>query len=107
MSEVAKNVWMRPLAAGATALAAASISALVALASPQIVGPLGVPTSAAMRCTASKSPGLANGNPASIISTLSRASCFATASFSATFIVAPGDCSPSRSVVSKIRTLSS
>ena len=37
-----------------------------------------------------------------MISTPSRASCFATMIFSSTFMLAPGDCSPSRNVVSKI-----
>ena len=59
----------------------------------------------AIRRTASKSPGEAAGKPASITSTLSRASWRATSSFSAAVSPAPGACSPSRSVVSKIRTL--
>src|SRR4029077_11818436 len=37
-----------------------------------------------------------------MISTPKRASCFATMIFSSTFMLAPGDCSPSRRVVSKI-----
>ena len=56
--------------------------------------------------TASKSPGEDAANPASITSTPSASSCCAIAIFSSTFIVQPGDCSPSRSVVSKIRTQS-
>ena len=63
-------------------------------------------TSVAMARTASKSPGEAIGNPASMMSTPSAASARATSSFSARFMLAPGDCSPSRSVVSKIRTRS-
>src|SRR5215469_1789314 len=39
------------------------------------------------------------------MSTPRRASCFATITFSSTFILAPGDCSPSRKVVSKIRII--
>ena len=54
--------------------------------------------------TAARSSGEAAGKPASMTSTPSRASACATSSFSAEVIVAPGDCSPSRSVVSKIRT---
>ena len=56
--------------------------------------------------TASKSPSEATGKPASMMSTpmLSRQS--ATSSFSSNVMVAPGHCSPSRSVVSKIRTQS-
>ena len=59
--------------------------------------------SSAIRLTASKSPGEADGKPASITSTLSRASWRATSSFSAAVRPAPGACSPSRRVVSKIR----
>jgi hypothetical protein len=40
-----------------------------------------------------------------MISTPNRASCFATMIFSSTFMLAPGDCSPSRNVVSKIRIM--
>jgi hypothetical protein len=52
--------------------------------------------------TASKSPGEAIGNPASMMSTPSTARAWAISSFSFRFMLAPGDCSPSRSVVSKI-----
>ena len=61
--------------------------------------------SRAIRWTASKSPGEAAGKPASMTSTLSRASWRATSSFSAAVSPAPGACSPSRRVVSKIRTV--
>ena len=44
------------------------------------------------------------GNPALMMSTPRRASWRAATSFSALLIVAPGDCSPSRSVVSKMCT---
>lgn len=54
--------------------------------------------------TASKSSGEAMGNPASMMSTPRRASWRAMSSFSLLVSVAPGDCSPSRSVVSNIRT---
>ncbi len=60
----------------------------------------------AIVCTASKSPGLAMGKPASMMSTPSRASCWAISSFSLAFSEMPGDCSPSRRVVSKICTRS-
>ena len=53
-------------------------------------------TSAAMARTASKSPTDAMGNPASMTSTPSAASARAISSFSAMFMLAPGDCSPSR-----------
>ena len=64
-------------------------------------GPGALPTSRAMACTASKSPCEATGKPASHTSTPSAFSACATASFSARCSVQPGDCSPSRSVVSK------
>ena len=44
----------------------------------------------------------AMGNPASITSTFNFCSCFATRSFSSMFMLLPGDCSPSLSVVSNI-----
>ena len=68
--------------------------------------PSSVPTSSAIRRTASKSPGDAIGKPASMMSTPMRANCRAISSFSSMFSVAPGDCSPSRRVVSKMRTTS-
>ena len=55
-----------------------------------------------MALTASKSPGDAMGNPASHTSTPRAESCRAICSFSVMLSVAPGDCSPSRSVVSKM-----
>ena len=61
-------------------------------------------TDLAIASTASKSPWLAIGNPASITSTPRRANCSAISSFSPTSREIPGDCSPSRSVVSKIFT---
>src|SRR5882757_10601628 len=54
--------------------------------------------------TDARSSGDAAGNPASMTSTPSRASARAISSFSGAVMVAPGDCSPSRRVVSKIRT---
>jgi len=54
--------------------------------------------------TAARSSGEAIGKPASITSTPSRASWRAMSSFSLLVSVAPGDCSPSRSVVSNTRT---
>src|SRR4029450_12296132 len=44
------------------------------------------------------------GKQASITSPPSSASAFATRSFSGCVMLQPGDCSPSRSVVSKMRT---
>ena len=79
------------------------MSAAWARASPAMTGPW---TSRAIARTAAKSPGEAMGNPASITSTPSRASWCAISSFSASFSEMPGDCSPSRSVVSKMMTRS-
>src|SRR5207237_14345 len=92
-------VWMRTLGAPLSASHARSMSSGLALARLQIVGPS---TSCAIRLIASKSPGELYAKPASMISTLSRASCLAIITFSSTFMLAPGDCSPSRKVVSKI-----
>src|SRR5215211_881740 len=69
-------------------------------ARPATVDPF---TRPAISFTASKSPGDAAGNPASMMSTPSPTRASATSSFSSTVIVAPGDCSPSRNVVSKIQ----
>ena len=77
------------------------MSATWVRASPAITGPS---TVREIVCTASKSPGEVIGKPASITSTPSRASCWAISSFSCVFSEIPGDCSPSRSVVSKIST---
>ena len=82
---------------------AASMSALCVRASPQITGPS---TPRAIASTASKSPGEVIGKPASITSTPRRASCCAISTFSCVFSEIPGDCSPSRRVVSKMWTRS-
>jgi len=58
----------------------------------------------AMARTDSKSPCEAIGKPASMMSTPSSSSMAAIRSFSSWFMEKPGDCSPSRSVVSKILT---
>ena len=85
------------------------MSFLFARLSPQITGTYpssktSLPTTSAICLTASKSSGDAIGKPASMMSTPSFASCFAICSFSPLVSVAPGLCSPSRSVVSKMRT---
>ena len=54
--------------------------------------------------TAAKSPSEAIGKPASMISTPISSSIEAISSFSSWVMVALGDCSPSRRVVSKIST---
>ena len=92
------NAWR--FSAARTACAARSISLAFARASPATTDPL---TRSAISLTASKSPGDAAGKPASMMSTPSSTSASAISSFSSTVIVAPGDCSPSRRVVSKIQ----
>ena len=77
------------------------MSALWVRARPQIVGPS---TPRAIASTASKSPGEVIGKPASITSTPRRASCWAISTFSWVLSEIPGDCSPSRRVVSKMWT---
>ncbi len=96
---VLMKVWMRGTSATFTASQQTRMSFSMARARPAMRGPL---TSVAIALTASKSSGEAIGNPASMMSTRSLASWCATSSFSALFRVAPGACSPSRSVVSKI-----
>ena len=54
--------------------------------------------------TAWKSPGEAMAKPASMMSTPKRSSWRATSVFSCKFMLQPGDCSPSRSVVSNTLT---
>ncbi len=63
-------------------------------------------TSRATALTLSQSPREAAGKPASITSTPSSVSARATRSFSGWVMLQPGDCSPSRNVVSKISTRS-
>src|SRR4051794_23656522 len=101
MSLVAMKVWMRGRSESLTAFHAASMSATAVRASPQMTGPS---TSRAIAWTASKSPGEVIGKPASMMSTPSRESWSAISTFSGLLSAMPGDCSPSRSVVSKIRT---
>ncbi len=91
---------MRPLLAWRIASPARRTSFSVQRAKPATVE---VVISAAMADTASKSPWLVMGNPASMMSTPSCSSARAISSFSFRFSDAPGDCSPSRSVVSKMR----
>src|ERR1022692_1721266 len=94
---------MRGRSASRTASQAASMSCFEVRASPQMTGPS---TSREMACTDSKSPGEVIGKPASMMSTPRRANWWAISSFSCLFKEIPGDCSPSRSVVSKTRTRS-
>src|SRR5688572_1703345 len=103
MALVARNTWMRRCGAGATAFATSSMSPRLQRARPQMMGPC---TSRATALTLSQSPREAAGNPASMTSTPRSASARATRSFSGCAMLQPGDCSPSRSVVSKIITRS-
>ena len=102
-AEVAMNVWMRNWFAGFSASAARWMSLSFARASEQTVLSL---TSEAIVWIASKSPFELAAKPASITSTFIRSSCFAIRIFSSFVIDAPGDCSPSRKVVSKMISLS-
>src|SRR5215471_17866457 len=95
---------MRRRSAGLIASAQQSMSLKLARASPQITAFL---VRLAISLTAAKSPSEAIGNPASITSTPIVSSSSATSSFSSCVMVAPGHCSPSRKVVSKMRTRSS
>ena len=97
------KVWMRGRFAWRTASQQRSMSAKLARARPQITA---LSASLAISLTASKSPSEAMGKPASMMSTPISSRRVAICSFSCRVIVAPGDCSPSRSVVSKIRTRS-
>ena len=97
------KVWMRGRLACLTASQQRSMSAKLARARPQITA---FSASFAIWLTASKSPSEAIGKPASMMSTPISSSSVAICSFSCRLMVAPGDCSPSRSVVSKIRTRS-
>src|SRR5262245_28552898 len=103
MSLVEMNVWMRQRSAPLSASAARSMSPVAVRASAAITVPF---TVSAISRTASNSPCDEIGNPASRMSTFSRASCSAISTFSARVSAMPGACSPSRRVVSKIRTRS-
>src|SRR6185503_7466757 len=101
--EVERKVWMRFLLAGLMASAQRSMSLKAARDSPQITAFL---ERVAISWTAAKSPSDAMGKPASMMSTPMSSSSSATAIFSSWVIVAPGHCSPSRKVVSKMTTRS-
>src|SRR6266516_7865327 len=103
MSEVAMKMWILGRFAFSTARMARSTSCSRVRASERTIG---FTTAAATRRTDSKSPSEEAAKPASITSTPRCSSWRAIASFSSTFMVAPGDCSPSRRVVSKICTRS-
>ena len=101
--EVDRKVWMRLRLAGLIASAQRSMSLKAARLSPQITAFL---ARVAISWTAAKSPSEAIGKPASMMSTPMSSSSSATSSFSSWVMVAPGHCSPSRKVVSKMTTRS-
>ena len=100
---VEMKVWMRGRSAAFKASAQRSISGRVARERPQTVAFF---TRFAISRTASKSPLDAIGKPASMMSTPISSRTSEMRSFSSIFIDAPGDCSPSRRVVSKMKTRS-
>ena len=89
---------MPGFAAFSTAFRAASISSFLQRARLKTVDFVII---SLISLTASKSPGLEAANPASITSTPRFSSCLASLFFSLMFMLHPGDCSPSLSVVSK------
>jgi hypothetical protein len=97
--EVAMKVWMRARLAPFRASAARLMSRSLARDSEHTVESL---IAAAIAFTASKSPLELAAKPASMTSTFSLSSWRAMRSFSSLVIDAPGDCSPSRKVVSKM-----
>src|SRR5437588_9822869 len=99
IGELAMNVCTRPDFAPLRASPARRMSFSFARASAHTVLSLIAP---AIALTAAKSPFDDAGNPASITSTRRRSSCFAIRIFSSLVIDAPGLCSPSRNVVSKM-----
>ena len=101
--EVAIKVWIRFVFAFAMASPAALTSESSARAKEQMVE---LCTLCAIFSIASKSPGLAAANPASMISTPKRSNCTAIWIFSSVFMEAPGLCSPSLKVVSNILIVS-
>ena len=97
------KVWMRGRLACFTASPARSMSASPARDSPHTTEFL---IRLAISDTAWKSPSEAIGKPASMMSTPMSSRKSATSSFSSKVMVAPGHCSPSRRVVSKMKTRS-
>src|SRR5664279_547221 len=97
------KVWMRGRLACARLLAARSTSSVQQRAS---AATWAQGNSRLTASTAWKSPSLAMGKPASRMSTPSSTSFRAILSFSGTVMLQPGDCSPSRRVVSKMYTRS-
>ena len=101
--EVAITVWTRPRLANFTASAQRSMSFGWTRDRPAMTAFL---ERRAISLTAWKSPSEVIGKPASMTSTPMSSSSSATSSFSSKVMVAPGHCSPSRKVVSKMMTRS-
>src|SRR6185312_9139090 len=101
---VDRKRWMRACRAGSSARAALSMSPSWQRASAHTVVSRSAP---AISATAAKSSGEACGKPASRMSTPSASSACAMRNFACRFIEKPGACSPSRRLVSKMRTWSS
>ena len=101
MGLVAIKTWMRFFGAGETASPALRTSFSTARANEHTVALVMI---LAIAFTDSKSPGLAAAKPASITSTPSFSNWRAKRSFSSLVMDAPGDCSPSRMVVSNMMT---
>ncbi len=97
------KVWMRPRRAGLIASPQRSMSFVPARERPHTTAFL---VRLAISLTARKSPSEAIGKPASMMSTPIWSRSSAISSFSSWVMVAPGDCSPSRRVVSKMTTRS-
>src|ERR1017187_2548347 len=97
------KVWMRGRLACSRLLAVRSTSGVQQRASAATCAQ---GNSRLTASTAWKSPSLAMGKPASRMSTPSSTSFRAIFSFSGTVMLQPGDCSPSRRVVSKMYTRS-
>src|SRR6266540_1708402 len=104
MSLVEMKVWIRHRSAPFRASAARWMSPGTTRARAAMTGPR---TLEAISRTASNSPSEETGKPASMMSTSRRASCSAISTFSGLVSAIPGACSPSRRVVSKMRTTSS
>jgi hypothetical protein len=100
---VEMKVWMRGCFALRSASPALSMSVSVERASVQIAMSF---ASSAICETHWKSPSEEAANPASQMSTFISCNSSASSSFSRRVMEAPGDCSPSRMVVSKMNTRS-
>ena len=102
MSEVAMKVWIRGLLATRSDSMAASMSSSFVRARDATTHSTACETA----WMPSTSPGDEIAKPASITSTPRRSSWRAISTFSPALSAIPGDCSPSRRVVSKMRTVS-